>query len=348
MGSVAIAFSCKDAGSDAGDVAPTLRSMNESDSNMNGGGQVAIAFQLAGDRDNPTVSVSDAAFTLPANPMSDRGQAIAFDTTQITSPDNYSCPEPGDPCHPLASGAHPPAVAFTQNSRDEVRLQSGDGRGAGALSAESGSHQTTYIALQTDVTPKAQEDVAFTLKQPSPSGGGQPQAVAFQPRYARNGRGAPDEVAAALTSEPGSTGKGDSAQCVVFKPSHFTRGKDGAPSDVCPPIMGAGGHSTNAFGDQDPHVLSAVPVADTLSVGANQTSGTKTEFASQGAAVRRLTPRECERLQGIPDDYTLIPFRGRPAADGNRYKALGNSMAVNCMRWLGQRIALVDGIDDEG
>lgn len=59
-------------------------------------------------------------------------------------------------------------------------------------------------------------------------------------------------------------------------------------------------------------------------------------------AVRRLTPRECERLQGFPDDYTLVSFRGKLAADGNRYKALGNSMAVPVMRWLGERIAMVD------
>jgi DNA (cytosine-5)-methyltransferase 1 len=52
-------------------------------------------------------------------------------------------------------------------------------------------------------------------------------------------------------------------------------------------------------------------------------------------AVRRLTPRECERLQGFPDDYTLIPG----AKDSPRYKALGNSMAVPVMRWIGERIA---------
>jgi DNA (cytosine-5)-methyltransferase 1 len=57
------------------------------------------------------------------------------------------------------------------------------------------------------------------------------------------------------------------------------------------------------------------------------------------AAVRRLTPRECERLQGFPDDHTLIPWRGKTAPDGPRYKALGNSMAVPVMRWIGQRIA---------
>ena len=61
-------------------------------------------------------------------------------------------------------------------------------------------------------------------------------------------------------------------------------------------------------------------------------------------AVRRLTPRECERLQGFPDDYTLVPHRGKPAADGPRYKALGNSMAVPVMRWIGERIAKMEAL----
>ncbi len=66
--------------------------------------------------------------------------------------------------------------------------------------------------------------------------------------------------------------------------------------------------------------------------------------AIAGTQVRRLTPRECERLQGFPDDYTLIPWRGGMAPDGPRYKALGNSMAVPVMRWIGERIAMVDAI----
>jgi DNA (cytosine-5)-methyltransferase 1 len=67
----------------------------------------------------------------------------------------------------------------------------------------------------------------------------------------------------------------------------------------------------------------------------------KSPFAvmAPGCAVRRLTPRECERLQGFPDDYTLIPWRGKMAPDGPRYKALGNSMAVPVMRWIGERIS---------
>ncbi len=68
----------------------------------------------------------------------------------------------------------------------------------------------------------------------------------------------------------------------------------------------------------------------------------QTPALHSGMVVRRLTPRECERLQGFPDDYTLIPYRGKDAADGPRYKALGNSMAVPVMGWLGKRIALVE------
>jgi len=65
-------------------------------------------------------------------------------------------------------------------------------------------------------------------------------------------------------------------------------------------------------------------------------------LVSSSMTVRRLTPRECERLQGFPDDWTLIPWRKREAIDcpdGPRYKALGNSMAVNCMEWIGERIS---------
>jgi len=65
----------------------------------------------------------------------------------------------------------------------------------------------------------------------------------------------------------------------------------------------------------------------------------------ESMAVRRLTPVECERLQGFPDNYTRIPWKKKPAEecpDGGRYKALGNSMAVNCMRWIGRRIELVE------
>ncbi len=163
--------------------------------------------------------------------------ALVFDTTQVTSPANYSSPKPGDPCHPLAPGAHPPAIAT--------------------------------LAIR--------------------------------------GRG------------------GES----VLELRH-----DGLANAVLTPNGGRCG----------------------IGCGAIQ----------RGVQVRRLTPRECERLQGMPDDYTLIPIAKarkikadyyaylkqnypwlseeeacRLAADGPRYKAIGNSMAVTCMQWLGRRIALV-------
>jgi len=69
-----------------------------------------------------------------------------------------------------------------------------------------------------------------------------------------------------------------------------------------------------------------------------------TPHVSAGMQVRRLTPRECERLQGFPDDYTLVPYRGKPVADGPRYKALGNSFAVPVVSWIGRRIDMVEAI----
>ena len=66
--------------------------------------------------------------------------------------------------------------------------------------------------------------------------------------------------------------------------------------------------------------------------------------------VRRLTPVECERLQGMPDNHTRIPWRNKPAEDcpdGPRYKAIGNSMAVPVMRWIGERIIKVENVLNE-
>nr|WP_234943594.1 DNA cytosine methyltransferase [Sinorhizobium meliloti] len=89
----------------------------------------------------------------------------------------------------------------------------------------------------------------------------------------------------------------------------------------------------------------AQPVMAGGPVGGNQGG----DYIQQAWAVRRLTPRECERLQGFPDDFTNIPWRNKPTApDGPRYKALGNSMAVNAMRWIGQRIDIMEKLIKSG
>jgi DNA (cytosine-5)-methyltransferase 1 len=93
---------------------------------------------------------------------------------------------------------------------------------------------------------------------------------------------------------------------------------------------------------QQPLAFSANMSVPQVDVDLSQTLQRKNPQAvamEQPMQVRRLTPRECERLQGFPDDYTAIPYRGKAAADGPRYTALGNSMAVPVMRWIGQRIS---------
>lgn len=88
--------------------------------------------------------------------------------------------------------------------------------------------------------------------------------------------------------------------------------------------------------------------AKCLTTGVGQRYDPETEtLISKSDGVRRLTPLECERLQGFPDNYTLVEYRTKPATDAPRYKALGNSMAVPVMAWIGSRIAAVDGLDGE-
>jgi DNA (cytosine-5)-methyltransferase 1 len=75
----------------------------------------------------------------------------------------------------------------------------------------------------------------------------------------------------------------------------------------------------------------------------------KTPAVMDDLQVRRLTPTECERLQGFPDNFTQIPWRNKSVEDcpdGPRYKAMGNSMAVPVMRWIGERIQMVESLDD--
>jgi DNA (cytosine-5)-methyltransferase 1 len=165
-----------------GDVSHALRAEGfDASEDGTGRGTLTIAIQERAISENHNagpdgagVRDDGASYTLEARSVC---QAVAFDTTQVTSKGNYSNPKPGDPCHPLAAGAHPPAIA------------------------------TTW-------------------------------------------------------------------------------------------------------------------------------------------AVRRLTPTECERLQGFPDGFTDVPWRGKDhAPDGRRYKALGNSFAVNVVQWIGRRIEMVEAFD---
>jgi DNA (cytosine-5)-methyltransferase 1 len=86
---------------------------------------------------------------------------------------------------------------------------------------------------------------------------------------------------------------------------------------------------------------------DTFQTVSTRINASTTGGVMHSMAIRRLTPKECERLQGFPDDWTKVPYRNKPAdqcPDGPRYKACGNSMAVPVMRWIGERINLIESM----
>jgi DNA (cytosine-5)-methyltransferase 1 len=165
-------------------------------------------------------------------------------------------------------------------------------------------------------------------------------------------------IAGSLTARHDSSPCADRGQNVVAQPipihDQATRhaGKRGEHSDGKGNGLGIGqpGDPAPTLTKGDKHAV-AQPVAPALTASNDPSrSPQSSEVTQQVAAVhavamqvRRLTPVECERLQGFPDGYTNIPWRKKDEApDGPRYKALGNSMAVPCMAWIGKRIAEVD------
>lgn len=146
---------------------------------------------------------------------------------------------------------------------------------------------------------------------------------------------------------------GSTAVPAVLQPTTYAAPAIGAfvPSEVAGTLMkhnGAGpGETQNAayvLGPEGyvPPVATTLAARDYKGPSCGRDGITGNPVAPVDMAVRRLTPRECERLMGFPDDWTLVPWKGKDAHDGGRYKALGNSIAVNCLRWVGRRIELVD------
>jgi DNA (cytosine-5)-methyltransferase 1 len=327
-----IAFTSKDYGGDATeDLSPTLRSGAHDESHANGGAPPAVCYAFKpgmSEAAGALIPTDDICPTLQAaDNGSTRTPAVAYSVrTAQTGANGIGIDEHIAPALDVSG---PSSVAYDPRTLG-FNWQNGGGYG----NAKDGLGITVEGTgpLQTNNTPAVayaiqeravcenpaagpdgigvrDDDCAYTLEARTTA-----QAVyAFQPRIARNGRGDMGDVVNALTAQAGETGKGDAAPCVAlaFKPSHFTRGKDGAPSEIAPPL------SADADkGDQD------------------------TLIAQATMAVRRLMPVECERLQGFPDGWTDVPVdeKGKRAADGPRYKQLGNSWAVTCVRWLGRRV----------
>jgi site-specific DNA-cytosine methylase len=207
---------------------------------------------------------------------------------------------------------------------------------------------------------------------------GDKHAVAQPVAFTRCDNGQDAQVDVTPTMRCGSN---YSAHLAVAQPVYGTDCYNGAITGDVAATLGTPGSSVNASGPTvmqpvatvtdmrglgDGHVAPTLraketandftpmlmqPVAPALTASNDPSRSPQSSEVTQQVAVvhatvmqvRRLTPVECERLQGFPDGYTNIPWRKKPEApDGPRYKALGNSMAVPCMAWIGQRIAEVD------
>jgi DNA (cytosine-5)-methyltransferase 1 len=158
-------------------------------------------------------------------------------------------------------------------------------------------------------------------------------------------REAGQRVANALTDRADRGGTNSEGQRLIAQPYAVANCRDVAQTIT----SNYGKQVDNSDTALGPNVVAFHPTQDPISstdgsthaMGCGSTKGVATIAIQTAMQVRRLTPVECERLQGFPDGYTAIPWRGKPASecpDGPRYKALGNSWAVPVVRWIGERI----------
>lgn len=412
----AIAFSSKDDGGDAAEIAPTLRAMGPHGSHPNADGQIAVAYVApvagalqSGGRKTPgsatgqdaetgllVAYVPDQAGSITAAMGRVNGQPqdeaadkllVAYSPT-ISGPILAGSEHAGPRTTDIESGAliaqavnlehglAPHGSVELKEIADEITAS--EGKGHTAILAHAFSMRGRDG--ENMIEPEADEGLAPAIRT---GGGGSDKpfvALAFQERRRPEGVSAEwlEDQSYALTAPTGGGRAQERLVAMAFKPSHFTRDKDGAPSDLAPPL------SADADkGDQDPVLLVEDAKAFTVSGQANgfawesdvnpailahpQSDSSQLQYGVRiGTAVRRLTPRECERLQGFEDDFTLIAYSdaNRDAddlaqtiqylrdsgyaeneavalaatPDGPRYRSLGNSMAVDVIEELGARI----------
>lgn len=296
-----------------------------------GADPAAVLFERESVRGNPAPSREarkDVAPTISARTKGGGGLGTDFD---LDGPDGVGVQ--ADIAYTLEARAEVQAVSVTGEISHTLKAEgfdaSEDGTGRGnpiiafqnhGSNVEVGEHTTGTLLQNSD--------------RASGSGPCIVQTVALRGREGGATAELGGEVATALRA---SQGGGDKPHILAFSSKDY-----GADAGELSPTLRAGGHTDShanagvppaiAFQSKASHHQSMNPDTISPSLQVGKSDGVA---AFYGSAVRRLTPKECERLQGFPDGYTKISDK---TADGPRYKALGNSMAVPVMRWIGERI----------
>ena len=300
-----IAFSSKDHGGDCSvDLSPTLRAMTHKSSNPNGGGQVSIVA--------PTITTCKGSRAGSSSEALD--EILAVHLAREEKPDSRAVGKVApwtlcDCCEDYWCNIH----------------------GAHAYDCDC----PPIDEWNTDPYGLQAEGPAWEF-----------QAMGFTAAEARRtGTIKGSEIAPTLTS---SANRGDTQPCVAYQRVVGTDLYNGNLTGDVAATMGTPGSSVNATG---PTVMQAADVVAPTLTAANDpgrspqssevTNQVYSVLQASPMQVRRLTPTECERLQGFPDGWTQIGVEGKPTPDSHRYKAIGNSMAVPVMRWIGERIDLV-------
>jgi len=240
----------------------------------------------------------------------------AFDTTQITSPGNYSNPKPGDPCHTLNSAGHVPTITHTLRAEGHDASEDGTSRGVPIIAATMRSNGEAHsgfgeaeglIAFPQNMSSTqsaTEENLAPNFQAKNPT------AIAFDLRGSEGGAQleGPHDTANLRAAEGGSS------RSYVFNIGAF--------------------NSEAMLGDNPVSGFRETEIARVLQSNGNNPSCNQggNAVVKPAMGVRRLTPRECERLQGFPDDYTS------GFSDSTRYRMLGNSVCVYKFEWIGRRL----------
>jgi DNA (cytosine-5)-methyltransferase 1 len=349
-----IAFSAKDHGGDAGETAPTLRAGTHHKSHANAGVMPAVAYGLdcenLGDGGNvgwhpaerPSITLNTngnigVAYGLP----SDAPRSGVAKTPSADAEGRVRLRDPGFnvmvDAIPIIDGGAAHIVAHSLRADGFDASEDGIGRGTPLTLAIRGRGDSHDLEYRQDGTANA----VLT-----PNGGRAGIGVGAVAVENNHGRMDDRALARAANLPAGSMRQVWSAE--GGSPPQERRlersatGEFGAP---LPQLSHQGAPSSDAMRNLRQPAKGTRPLQQASSphetVGRPQDGEGQPEYAR--LSVRRLTPRECERLQGFPDDFTAISYRGKPAADGPRYRALGNSMAVPVIGWVLGRIHQFEG-----